>query len=103
MAAATTAVSNLSLNEVPFATNYGDILLVELQSKTIVDVNEWTLVKNLDDSERLEGIVSILEASIEGTTQLEASIEGTTQHVEVKVMKEFSVFRNMLNRCSCNF
>jgi hypothetical protein len=50
MAAATTAVSNLSLNEVPFATNYGDILLVELQSKTIVDVNEWTLVKNLDDS-----------------------------------------------------
>jgi hypothetical protein len=49
MAAATTAVSNLSLNEVPFATNYGDILLVELQSKTIVDVNEWTLVKNLDE------------------------------------------------------
>ncbi|MCI50832.1 aspartate-tRNA ligase cytoplasmic-like, partial [Trifolium medium] len=43
-------VKYLTLNEVPFATNYSDIPLVELQSKTIVDVNEWTLVKNLDDS-----------------------------------------------------
>lgn len=34
----------------PLAANYGDIPLVELQSKTPVDVNEWTRVEALDGS-----------------------------------------------------
>ncbi|MCI10501.1 aspartate-tRNA ligase cytoplasmic-like, partial [Trifolium medium] len=50
IAASTAAASDLSVHEDPLAANYGDIPLVELQSKTIVDVNEWTPVENLDHS-----------------------------------------------------
>lgn len=50
LAAATAAASNLSVEDDPFAANYGDVPLVELQSKTPVDVNEWTRVEALDDS-----------------------------------------------------
>ncbi|XP_058724937.1 aspartate--tRNA ligase 2, cytoplasmic-like [Vicia villosa] len=50
LAAATTAASNLSVEDDPLAVNYGFVPLIEIQSKTPVDVNEWTRVEALDDS-----------------------------------------------------
>ncbi|CAI8605966.1 unnamed protein product [Vicia faba] len=50
LAAATTAASNLSVEDDPLAVNYGFVPLIEIQSKTSVDVNEWTRVEALDDS-----------------------------------------------------
>lgn len=52
VAAATAAASNLSVGDAedPLAANYGDIPLVELQSKTSVDVNDWTRVEAIDGS-----------------------------------------------------
>ncbi|XP_027330924.1 aspartate--tRNA ligase 2, cytoplasmic-like [Abrus precatorius] len=50
VAAATTAAANLSVDETdPLAGNYGDVPLVELQSKTPVDVSAWTRVESLAD------------------------------------------------------
>lgn len=50
VATATSAASNLSVDDDPLAVNYGDVPLIELQSKTPVDVNDWTKVEALDDS-----------------------------------------------------
>ncbi|XP_057423940.1 aspartate--tRNA ligase 2, cytoplasmic-like [Lotus japonicus] len=50
LAAATSAASNLSVDDDPLAGNYGDVPLVELQSKTPVDVSDWTRVEALDAS-----------------------------------------------------
>ncbi|CAI8612307.1 unnamed protein product [Vicia faba] len=50
LAAATAAASNLSVEDDPLAVNYGFVPLIEIQSKTSVDVNEWTRVEALDDS-----------------------------------------------------
>ncbi|OIW02875.1 hypothetical protein TanjilG_29651 [Lupinus angustifolius] len=46
------AVSSTAVNDDndPLAANYGDIPLVELQSKTLVDVNVWTRVEALETS-----------------------------------------------------
>ncbi|KAK7276844.1 hypothetical protein RIF29_17990 [Crotalaria pallida] len=51
-AALSSTASNLSVNDDtdPLAANYGDIPLVELQSKTPVDVNDWTRVETLEKS-----------------------------------------------------
>jgi aspartyl-tRNA synthetase len=50
VAAAATAASNLSVEDDPLAVNYGQIPLIELQSKTPVNVNDWTRVEALNDS-----------------------------------------------------
>ncbi|CAJ2675082.1 unnamed protein product [Trifolium pratense] len=50
VAAAATAASNLSVEDDPLAANYGHIPLIELQSKTPVNVNDWTRVEALNDS-----------------------------------------------------
>ncbi|KAL5057446.1 hypothetical protein RYX36_029050 [Vicia faba] len=50
LAAATAAASNLSVEDDPLAVNYGFVPLIEIQSKTSVDVNEWTRVEALNDS-----------------------------------------------------
>ncbi|CAK8569949.1 unnamed protein product [Lathyrus sativus] len=50
LAAATAAASSLSVEDDPLAVNYGFVPLIEIQSKTSVDVNEWTRVEALDDS-----------------------------------------------------
>lgn len=52
LAAATSAAANLSVDDAndPLASNYGDVPLEELQSKTPVDVNDWTRVESLADS-----------------------------------------------------
>ncbi|TKY58039.1 Aspartate--tRNA ligase 2 [Spatholobus suberectus] len=43
------ATANLSVDEAdPLGGNYGDVPLVELQSKTAADVGEWTRVEALD-------------------------------------------------------
>ena len=48
VAAASAATENLSVDEDdPLAANYGDVPLVELQSKAPQDVGEWTLVEAL--------------------------------------------------------
>ncbi|KAK7246964.1 hypothetical protein RIF29_41837 [Crotalaria pallida] len=47
--AATTATLSVDDDD-PLAASYGDIPLVELQSKTAVDVNTWTRVEALDRS-----------------------------------------------------
>ena len=48
IAAASAATANLSVDEEdPLGGNYGDVPLVELQSKTPSDVGEWTRVEAL--------------------------------------------------------
>ncbi|CAL0307401.1 unnamed protein product [Lupinus luteus] len=50
LAALSTTTSNLSVDDDPLAANYGDIPLVELQSKTPVDVNNWSRIETLEPS-----------------------------------------------------
>lgn len=51
-AALATATSVLSVEseEDPLAANYGDVPLLELQSKTVVDIRNWTKVEALNNS-----------------------------------------------------
>lgn len=50
VAAATSATSTLSVEDDPLAVNYGIVPLIELQSKTPANVNDWTRVEALNDS-----------------------------------------------------
>lgn len=50
VAAATSATSTLSVEDDPLAVNYGIVPLIELQSKTPVNVNDWTRVEALNNS-----------------------------------------------------
>jgi len=51
IAAASAATANLSVDEAdPLAANYGDVPLIDLQSKTPTDVSEWTRVEALGAS-----------------------------------------------------
>ncbi|KAF4367227.1 hypothetical protein G4B88_026734 [Cannabis sativa] len=49
-AALSNATSSLSVEEDPLAANYGDVPLVELQSKAPADVNSWTEVGKLNEA-----------------------------------------------------
>lgn len=50
VAAATSATSTLSVEDDPLAVNYGIVPLIELQSKTPANINDWTRVEALNDS-----------------------------------------------------
>ncbi|XP_062108994.1 aspartate--tRNA ligase 2, cytoplasmic [Humulus lupulus] len=49
-AALATAAASLSVEEDPLSDNYGDVPLVELQSKTPSDINSWTEVGALNEA-----------------------------------------------------
>ena len=49
LAAATSSIS-LESEEDPLAVNYGDVPLLEIQSKTVANVRDWTKVGELDNS-----------------------------------------------------
>ena len=49
LAAATFSIS-LGSEEDPLAVNYGDVPLLEIQSKTVANVRDWTKVGELDNS-----------------------------------------------------
>ncbi|KAI9107041.1 hypothetical protein K1719_022569 [Acacia pycnantha] len=68
-AALAAATSSLSVDseEDPLAANYGDIPLLELQSKTVANISDWTKVEALNDSleskwVRIRGVAQTIRA-----------------------------------------